>query len=90
MLGSSKRCLTYWAFVVAGHWDKINDEDGVNDGDERVLEDERVVSEKESERRHRGPLLNLVHTRTLYFMTSLDSSKMSHTVSPRPFPNLPF
>lgn len=66
MLGSSERCLTYWAFVVAGHWDKMNDVGGMDDGDEGVLEDERVVSEKECARRHRHPLLNLVHTRILY------------------------
>lgn len=47
MLGSSERCLTYWAFVVAGHWDKMNDLDGVDDGDEGVLEDERVYQRKD-------------------------------------------
>ena len=51
MLGSGESCLTDGAFVVASHGDAKSSADDVEDGDEGVLEDELLVSERECERR---------------------------------------
>ena len=51
MLGSGESCLTDGAFVVASHGDDKSSADDVGDGDEEVLEDELLVSERECERR---------------------------------------